>query len=268
MMKKNLKKMRTACRNLILVSTLLFFALLKTGAESNTPEALVHFAKGNEFFQNGAYEKAIESYLRVDSMGFESPALYYNLGNSFFRSNKLGKARLYFEKALLMDPSDEDITKNLEFLESYLPDRFEKVPVLFHIRWIRWLIGVFSSDQWFRLSVFLFILFSAGLITFRTARTIAMKKAGFFSAIVFLVLSLSFYIFSGNRFRTVHNPGTAIIMVTSESVKSSPSTSGKELFILHEGTKVLTREKLDTWVEIVISDGRKGWIPAGSIEPV
>jgi SH3-like domain-containing protein len=53
------------------------------------------------------------------------------------------------------------------------------------------------------------------------------------------------------------------------SVKSSPSAdSAKDLFILHEGTRVRILDNVSGYSQIEIADGRQGWIASGDIEVI
>ena len=62
---------------------------------------------------------------------------------------------------------------------------------------------------------------------------------------------------------------SAIIMEPSVTVRSTPSTSGTELFILHEGKKVTIKDdSMKDWKEIEIEDGNIGWLPASAIEQI
>ena len=61
----------------------------------------------------------------------------------------------------------------------------------------------------------------------------------------------------------------AIVMRPVTSVKSSPSdASAKDLFILHEGTRVRILDNVGDYTQIEIADGRQGWIPAREIEVI
>jgi SH3-like domain-containing protein len=64
----------------------------------------------------------------------------------------------------------------------------------------------------------------------------------------------------------VHNSRKAVIFNPLVNGKSSPDSSGTDLFVLHEGTKVSVGEKVGEWYEIRLSDGNKGWIPVNSLE--
>ena len=83
------------------IISLLVAVLFSAGSWAEIPDSL--FYKANEKYQEGKYEDAIQLYQEIISEGYESPVLYYNLGNSFFRSNKLGKSRLFYEKALKLE---------------------------------------------------------------------------------------------------------------------------------------------------------------------
>src|SRR5512145_640824 len=68
---------------------------------------------GNQHYMNREYEKAIDCYTRVINMGYSASALYFNLGNAYYKQGDYPLAILYYEKARLLDPVDEDIKENL-----------------------------------------------------------------------------------------------------------------------------------------------------------
>lgn len=58
----------------------------------------------------------------------------------------------------------------------------------------------------------------------------------------------------------------AIVMKPVVTVKSSPSAeASKDLFILHEGTKVKILDTVGEWNNVALADGRQGWLPSGSL---
>ncbi len=94
------------------------------------------FQSANQRYQEGNYEKALEDYRKISESGLESADLYYNMGNAAYRSNSIGYAILYYEKALKMEPAHDDAGNNLEFAARYQVDTFEEVPELFLRIWI------------------------------------------------------------------------------------------------------------------------------------
>lgn len=253
----------TKIKGLLLLQLLTIFSLTVRANE----QAVSLFNLANNLYQQGAYEEAIDAYLGADSLGYQSAALYFNLGNAYYRSNKPAYARLYYERAILLKPGDKDIRANLDFLSHRLTDQFNEVPVIFYKRWYRELVNFLTSNQWFLLSLLLFIMAASGMILFRISRKRILKKASFYAGILLFVFSMVFLGMSGSRYQYVKSAG-AIVMSPAESVRSGPDHNSTVLFVLHEGTRVQTGESLGEWVEVTISDGRKGWLPSRTIEQI
>ncbi len=237
---------------LILLLSMLF------GVVSASPDSL--FLKANGLYQDGKYELALEQYMRVIDSGLESADLYYNMGNAAYRSNSIGYAILYFEKALKLDPSHEDASNNLEFTSRYRVDTFEEVPELFIRTWMRTFILRFSERTWSMVSLVLFILVTFSVLIYIFSRRLILKKIGFFVALIGFVLFIITFSAAISRHQTIIRPDAAIILAPSVVVRSSPSDTGTELFILHEGTKVKVNEGVTGWQNIRVIDGREGWI--------
>ncbi|MFW5645151.1 MAG: tetratricopeptide repeat protein [Bacteroidota bacterium] len=244
----------------------LFLPLNLFSIDNGNPDSL--FSVANELYQEEKYEEAIDTYLKIIQEEYESAALYYNLGNAYFHSNKLGKARLFYERAHLLEPSDEDVKANLEHVQSLLTDRFEAVPELFIKRWLNSLIHSFSSNTWLILCLIFFSLFLISASGYIFLSSLRMKKLGFYSGILLFFLSLISFVFATKQYYHQRDPGSAIVMDGSLVVKSAPRQSGKDLFVLHEGTKVWKENEVGEWTEIRISDGRQGWVRVSSIEEV
>jgi len=218
------------------------------------------FHMGNALYEEGKYEEALGIYNQVVQDGKESAGLYYNMGNAAYRSNSIGYAILYYEKALKLEPSHEDAVNNLEFVSRYRLDTFEEVPQLFLGVWIRGFVHLLRERTWSILAMLFFLILLTGIVIYLFARRIALKKAGFVSGLVALLLFGLSFSSAASRHREIINPDAGIILAPSVVVRSSPSESGTELFILHEGTKVEVSEEVSGWQNIKVIDGREGWI--------
>ena len=86
----------------------------------------------NRLYSEGKFDKAAQLYESVLKMGYESPELYYNLGNAYFKQQRIASAILNFERAALRNPSDEDIQFNLKLAHSFTVDRIEPIPTFFY----------------------------------------------------------------------------------------------------------------------------------------
>ena len=211
-------------------------------------------------YEQGAFEESLNTYARIVEGGMESPELYYNMGNAAFRSNKIGHAILYYEKALKMDPAHQDAAHNLEYVSRYRVDAFEEVPEFFLRTWISKAVTTLPEHTWSLLALLSFIVTLGAVLLYLYVRSLALKKTGFFVALVGLIFFL-FTLSAGiSRYRGVKEPDHGIILSPSVVVRSTPDESGTELFILHEGTRVKVNEQVTGWQNIRVIDGREGWI--------
>lgn len=226
------------------------------------------FIAGNSLYEEGKYEEALGTYYQVIEQNSESADLYYNMGNAAFRSNSIGYSILYYEKALKLDPGHEDAANNLEFVSQYRPDAFEEVPQLFLRAWIRGIVHLLSERIWSILAMILFLVLLSGIVLYLFAGTMASKKVGFVSALAGLLLFVLAISSAASRHREIVRPETGIILAPSVVVRSSPSESGTELFILHEGTKIGISEEVSGWQNIRVIDGREGWILAEDFDSI
>ncbi len=224
------------------------------------------FDNAGELYKKGEYEKALETYLSIEKDGYISESLYYNIGNSFFKTGQYAKAILYYERALVLDPSDDDASNNLDMAREYTVDRIEPVPEFILYTWGRNFIYSLSSNAWAGISLCFLVAAAAFVLLYFYGRSYGLRKASFFVAAfccLFMILSAAFSYVQKSEYE---NNKSAIIMAPVTSVKGSPDDSGKSLLILHEGTKVEVLEDLSSWKKISLSDGRQGWIKGSDME--
>jgi tetratricopeptide (TPR) repeat protein len=224
------------------------------------------FRKGAEFYSAGEYDNALIQWMELYNTGYRSANLYYNIGNANFKINNTPGAILFYERAHLLKPADEDINYNLQIARTRVVDRFEEIPVLFFIKWYDFLSLLVSSNSWARISIISFILCLMLLSLYFYTSVYRYKVLGFWFAILFFVISLSSLAFTFRNKSLVFNSKTGIIFSPLVNGKSSPDSSGTDLFVLHEGTKVTVEDEVGQWFEIRLSDGNKGWVPVNSLE--
>ncbi|NOZ46471.1 MAG: tetratricopeptide repeat protein [Chlorobi bacterium] len=243
-----------------LLLTLFFSVSLVMNANNS---AIIDSA--NAAYNNGDYELASNYYKRIIDSGFVAPEVYYNLANSYYKSNKVIMAILFYEKALKLAPHDEEIAFNLEIARKHVVDKIEVLPRLFIWDWFDKLVNLFSTDKWAYISIISFILTLLAFLFFFFTKIIAVKKAGFWLGLLLLFISIISFNFSYKQKNMIVNHNTAIIFSSTVTVKSSPDESGTDLFVLHEGTKVMLEDSVQNWVEIKIANGHKGWLKATDI---
>lgn len=224
-------------------------------------------ARGNQAYQEGDWAGAIEAYRAVQDGGFNSAGLEYNLGNAYFKSGSLGPAILHWERALARAPSDADTQANLELARSLTVDAIEPLPTF-------WL---FSVGAWWRdllpraaLLVLVgaaWIAVGAGSATWILGRSDLMRGLGRGSVMIGAVVVV---IFGSTLFVRELGIGRAergIVLVEAVAVRSAPARDDDlTLFEVHEGTRVRLDQRTGEWAEVVLDDGKVGWIPLEALE--
>jgi len=224
------------------------------------------FDKATIYYKNGDYKKAANYYKEIMEQGQVSAGLYYNMGNTFFKMNRLAPAILYYEKAKVLAPNDEDIQYNLDLANGMVTDKIEPLPQFFLKRWYQNIVRSFHSDTWALISLILFLTLLISLAVYLYSARLIWKKGGFWIA-VFTILLFTFALTSSiKQMKMLEAEDKAIIFSKSVTVKSSPGDAGTELFVLHEGTKVSLLSEEGKWREIKLRDGSKGWLKAETIE--
>jgi tetratricopeptide (TPR) repeat protein len=234
-----------------------------TGAMAQTT-----FERAGAAYSAQRYADAVALYDSVEVENGVSAELYYNRGNAFYKMGKYAPAILNYERALLLDPGNPDIRYNIALANTKITDKIEVTGTFFLNVWAREVRDWFDSNTWATIAVVAFLLFMVALVLylFTDVDRMRLKKIGFFTALPMLIISaiaLASAIAQNNR---VNSHNEAIVFAHEVPVKSAPAESATELFILHEGTKVLLREQVGEWVEIAISDGSRGWMPISAIE--
>jgi tetratricopeptide (TPR) repeat protein len=223
------------------------------------------FYQGVTYFTAGSYEEALQVWNEIYKTGFQSANLDYNIGNAYFKLNNIPSAILFYERAYLLNPADENINYNLQVARTLIVDRFQEIPELFFIKWYNFVSLFLSTNTWAKISITTFILFLLFLSLYIYSRRHRNKVIGFWVGVLFLILSLSSLAFTVRNKSLVYDSNKAIITASLVNGKSSPDKSGTDLFVLHEGTKVTIEDTVGEWLEIRLSDGNKGWVPGNSL---
>lgn len=245
-----------------------FFLLLMI-ANSLVAQSLEDtFFAANDFYKNEKFDKAIELYHQIENQGKISTELYYNLGNSYYKINKVGPAIYYFEKALKIDPLNEDVKNNLIFAKRLALDNIEELPQNIFQKFNKKYVQQLSYNQWAMVAVVFSFLTCILFLLFYFANASTIKRVFFgLSILSFISLIISFSI-TYNQFSFEKNNKEAIVFVEKTSVKNAPTMNSEEVFILHEGTKVIVLDALDNWKKIKLADGKLGWIIAKEIKEI
>lgn len=226
------------------------------------------FETGNSLYQKGKYEQAVKAYESILATKKESAALYFNIGNCYYKLNRVAPAIYNYEKALVLNPDDHEILNNLKFAQKLNIDEVKEVPKVGFSKMIHDFTSTFHYNTWAWISVgfsTFFLLFFIGYYFSQLTLSKRIFFFGMFAFILLLLISISAAISERNDFE---NDRPAIVFAEAALVKSEPQMLSSTVVTLHEGTKVFVTEILSNWKKIQLTDGTEGWIGKNAIKEV
>lgn len=238
------------------------------------------FRKGNDLFREAnesaqadrsaaemLYLKAILRYERiVQEGGIRNGKLFYNIGNSYFRMNDVGRAILNYNRAALYTPHNADLRQNLEFARSR---RLDDIPVP-QTRKILQTIFFWHYDISTRVrsAIFLggFLLCWISLGVKLVVKRPILKRAAWVGGVVAVLFLASLSI----ETLAQQHSNLGVIVKPDVTARKGNSNSYKPSFTepLHAGTEFSILEERSDWVHVELMDERRCWLPAESIERV
>ena len=105
---------------------MIFLFLLAVQLQAQNPDSI--FSRANKNYNLGSYEQALAGYDSIVQIGLHSSELYFNMGNAHYKLNRIAPSILNYEKAQLLDPTNEDIQHNLRFAQNMTIDVIEELP--------------------------------------------------------------------------------------------------------------------------------------------
>lgn len=226
------------------------------------------FQKGNQLYAKVQYQQAAQTYQQILSSGYQSVAIYFNLGNAYYKLDDMASAILYYEKAHKLAPNDKDVSINIQFANLKIADKIEPQPDFFVSRWWHNFILFLPADTLAILSNVFFLVGFLLLTAYLFTRSFIFKKASFYTGFVCILIGIV-SIFMANRQANYFNAHhQAIIFSNSVVVKGSPDVNAKPLFVMHEGTKVEITQKNGNWISIELPNGNSGWITVDNVKNI
>ncbi|MDE6637960.1 MAG: tetratricopeptide repeat protein, partial [Muribaculaceae bacterium] len=261
------------------IFSLILFSILAISASAAPSNAEM----ANSLYEAGDYRKAAEAYQSIVDAEGASPALYYNLANSYAQTGDLGNAILYYSRAYRLDPSNKDIKNNLEYFASKVEDsnraelRGKKISVApdhetFFKAAHRVIAEEVKSDTWAFLAAACFILFLAGVAVYLFCSNVLLRKTGFFGGIALFFISIMFVIFASMSAAFFGSHDQAVLMAYKTPLLIEPSSDskaatnqlcqGSRFEIIAEETNV---EGIPTWYKVRLNADIEGWLRASDI---
>jgi tetratricopeptide (TPR) repeat protein len=225
------------------------------------------FEAAGRAYSEGNFDAAAREYQALVDEKVRAPEVFYNLGNAAFRLGRVAVAILSYERALRLDPGDEDARHNLELCRRRIPDREETAGhwiVTAYQAWTR--TAGLDGEGW--LLVALYIPGMIALGVWIAARQEVVRRAARFAALGFLILALPAAGLVGIRAWVGAGSAGAIIMAEKAEGRSGPGEDNAVLFTVHEGLRVQVRNQSDGWIHVLLPNGINGWLPAAALQEI
>ena len=249
---------------------LLFFGLNSIFSnESIEQKSLIDsFEKANLLYNNAQYVESLENYKEIIESGYQSAAIFYNMGNCYYKINDVANAILFYERSILINPADEDVRNNLQMVRNSLIDDIDQVPESFFISKLNSVSSLYSYNTWGIFCIVLSIVFLALFIVYYFSKSPIMKRSTFLGLIfLFLITSHIWLFLYFNSFEKNYIEKYAIIFAQKIEIKEQPNMRSNNILQLHKGSKVKVIDEFnEEWSKIKLANGQEGWIRNNEIK--
>ncbi len=230
-------------------------------SSKNTKWEELYF-KANQFYKDGKFENALNTYLEVLESGRTGGDLYYNTGNACYRLNMIGHAILYYERARLYMPRDTDLDYNMRYVKKLTRDAVENTPGLFSSIFF-WTMSMTLNETFLLFAIINSLMWASFIL-----RIYLKKEWTYYLPIIVLVLWLIAGPAFGWKYYISSNDNRAVVLAETSDVLSGPEPGDTLLFQLHSGTIVTQEREEDDWKLIKLPDNKRGWIKGSTVEKI
>lgn len=220
------------------------FIPLAMGAATRPGEVM---RQAEELYVKGERDRALQLWEGLRASGYESAALFYNLGNAYYESGRMGRSVLNYERAMLIRP-DARVRHNLGLAREKVEGDPMSWPEVSFIQGWRSVRGTGSSNVWAGLGVVAcWAALAAGWKRRRWLAGVSAVLAGLAGAMAF---SASWALQSG----------FSVVTEKEAVVRVAPDAQSDQVEKVYEGWKVMRLDQIGTWVKIELPDGQEGWV--------
>jgi len=261
--------MKMSDRKEIIATVIVALLLIYPAVHLFSIDASSLFERGNNFYTQGRIDSALVCYQKILESGYESGPLYFNIGNCYYKLDDIAHAILNYERAKKFMPRDDALNQNMRIAKLRVVDKINPMPEFFLVKIIRKVIFVVSRGGLIIASIVFYIITSVFIIIAIITRKRALKKicrhGAVLSAVVFSLSALCLL----SQIKSEKHNREAVITADKVDVMSAPSSEeGVEIFSIHSGTIVKIESIRGNWAEIVLADGKVGWMEKANLEEI
>lgn len=211
------------------------------------------FDAANRLYEQARYREAAAAYEALLAQGIASPALYFNLGNAWFKAGEAGRAILNYRLAERLAPRDPDIRANLRLTRELVHGQPPSPPP-----WWRRLSRRFTLNEWAGATgVALWLCF--GVLMLGELRPDRRRLARRW-AVGFGVVALLAGAALGGQWLERRLRVEAVVIAKQAVVRYGPLEVSPELQKVEDGTELEVLDRKDGWLQVGGLARGTGWI--------
>ena len=210
------------------------------------------FEGANKLYEQGKFSEAAATYEKLIQSGQTSAAIFFNLGNAYFKAGQIGRAVVAYRQAERINPRDPDVRANLLFARKQVQG-----PTFVATRWMQWLNHL-TTNEWT-------LLLTAGLWALILLLILLQWRPAWRGSLrIYIVLLVLGVVFTAVCLIAVLNQKRrvpiAVVVTRDASVHHGPLEESQMSFVAHDGAELRVLDQKDNWLEVTAGGGRRGWL--------
>lgn len=270
-------------RFIIILIACLITSTAHSAQEMSPAETQKLIDLADKAYEVGNYTESIKIYDNIATQAGTSSALMVNMGNAYLRAGDLGYARVCYQRALKLNPSDKEARHNINYIENKVLEANkadtggknisvapESRPFVTRLR--DRIVKGNSSNMWATVAGVFFVITIACVALYIFMQNVLLRKVGFFGGIIcgavcIMTLCFAFWSASANsRQDQGVVTGYKIVLHSEPFVTSKPSS-----LPLNRGTllEIMQRDlDDDSWYKVRLNSDYVGWINTDDFEVI
>jgi len=214
-------------------------------------EMSTNFDSANRLYEQGKFTESAAAYEKMIQAGTVSSAIYFNLGNAYFKSEQLGRAIAALRKAENLAPRDSDVRANLQFVRARV-----QAPTGSPVSWQQWVMTL-TLNEWAILTAVIAWVWLAlwVLIQFQPQLKQTIRMALWCGGAAVLVCGGCTYAAWSSGSTKI-----AIIVAKDASLHNGPLEEAPTTTTVHDGAELTVLDTKNDWLQVRVDNQRVGWV--------
>lgn len=212
---------------------------------------------------------AYDSLRAIESEGYISGELYYNMGVIAAKLDSLSVAKLYFIAASRYRETRQLALDGVQYVDSRFPQKVAELPLLPWEQFFDWLVRTFGINLLYWSVV---IIANIGVLLYMLGWYVGRPRwlrGAYISAALYVVTFLTITLYIDAREQRYDD---AVIIQGQYALKDAPDSNAAVVSQAYEGFSFTVDGKRSAehpgWLYVRMSNGLYGWLPDGSVRTI